>query len=458
MADRSGNLGGMNQTTAERVRTVIVGAAGRDFHNFNVVYRADAATEVVAFTAAQIQGIAGRVYPPVLAGELYPDGIPILDESGLDELLRDRRVQRVVFAYSDVPNTHLMQVASRVLAAGADFLLLGPLRTMLPAPVPVIAVSAVRTGCGKSQTVRYLVGRLRRRGLRIGVIRHPMPYGILERQAVQRFETLADLSEQDCTIEEREEYEPHIRSGSTVHVGIDTARVVAQASRCADLILWDGGNNDFPMVRPDLQIVLVDALRGGHETEYYPGQAVLRSADVVVVTKTDSATPAQVQRALDSARQICPNARLLRATSPVQLDDPDAVTGKRVLVVEDGPTLTHGGMPWGAGYVAARAAGAAQIVDPRTSATPDIARVFLDYPHIGPVLPAMGYSHAQREALKQTIEQSVADVVVTGTPIDLKALLDIRRVFVRARYDFAEADVPGLWDEVESFAKNLPNA
>lgn len=441
----------MSERQSRRIRTVIAGAAGREFHNFNVVYRDDPAIDVVAFTAAQIPGIAGRRYPASLAGALYPEGIPIVDEAALESLVRERAVRQVVFAYSDVSDAQLMHVASRALAAGANFVLLGPGDTMLEAAVPVIAVSAVRTGCGKSQTVRYLASRLRARGLRAAVIRHPMPYGDLERQAVQRFASSAELDAAQCTIEEREEYEPHIAAGSVVHVGVDTARVAARAALEADLILWDGGNNDFPFLRPDLQIVLVDALRPGHEALYHPGETVLRMADVVVIAKTDAASPAQVREAAEGAMRINPRARLVRAASPVRLDDPGLVAGKRVLVVEDGPSLTHGGMPWGAGYVAAKAAGAAQIIDPRLSAAPGIAALYRDYPHIGPVLPAMGYSPAQLLSLKQTIEHSAAEVVVTGTPIDLRALVDAGKTIVRARYDYAEVDAPGLWGEVETF-------
>lgn len=442
----------MLSTSQSRTRTLIVGAAGRDFHNFNVLYRNNPGHDVVAFTASQIEGIAGRRYPPALAGPGYPDGIPVFPETELERLIKEFAVENVVFSYSDISNGSLMRLASRALAAGASFTLPGPEATMLKAPVPVIAVSAVRTGCGKSQTVRYLARQLRSAGIRIAVIRHPMPYGDLLRQAVQRFTSNQDLDREDCTIEEREEYEPHIRAGCSVHVGVDSERVVAQASESADLILWDGGNNDFPFVRPDLHIVLMDALRIGHEMEYYPGQAVLRTADIAIIAKADAASAVQVRDALASAEALCPRATILRGASPVVLDYPDLVRGRRVLVVEDGPSLSHGGMPWGAGYVAALAAGAGEIVDPRRAATPELARIFREYPHIGPVLPAMGYSTTQREALKNTIEGSDADVVIAGTPIDLKSVLNLNKVVVRVSYDYAEMDNPGLIDAVRKFA------
>ena len=438
-----------------RIRTLILGAAGRDFHNFNQVYRSDPGTEVLAFTATQIPGIAGRRYPATLAGPLYPEGIPILAESALDELLRDLRAERVVFCYSDVTHPHVMHLASRALAAGADFLLLGPEHTMVRARVPVIAVSAVRTGCGKSQTVRYLSLRLRELGLRAAVIRHPMPYGDLEAERVQRFATLADLDRAQCTLEEREEYEPHLAAGNIVFAGVDYADVVARAQAEADLILWDGGNNDFPFIRPDLHIALLDALRPGDETAYHPGESVARMADVLVVAKADAASAADVQRVLQSARALNPRAVVLRGASPVTLDDAEAVRGRRVLVVEDGPTITHGGMHHGAAFVAAMRAGAAEFVDPRASAPSEIAAVYAQYPHIGPVMPAMGYSPAQTAALRATIEGSRADIVVSGTPIDLATLTGSSKPMVRARYEFAEMETPGLWDEVQRRLEGL---
>jgi predicted GTPase len=436
-----------------RTRVLILGAAGRDFHNFNVVYRDDPATEVIAFTAAQIPGIAQRRYPPLLSGPLYPDGIPIIAERELDAALHEQNVDQVVFAYSDVSHAHVMHLASRALAAGADFLLLGPARTMLTASIPVIAVSAVRTGCGKSQTVRYLSRRLRARGARVAVVRHPMPYGDLERARVQRFASRADLDAAECTIEEREEYEPHIAAGSVVFAGVDYTAVLAQAQTEAGVILWDGGNNDFPMLRPDLHIVLVDPLRPGHETTHHPGEAVLRMADIVVVAKTNAAAPQDIERVIENAKRINPLATVVRGASPVTLDDPAAVRGKAALAVDDGPTLTHGGMPYGAALVAAREGGAARIVDPRPWAAPEIAKVYAAYAHIGPVLPAMGYSPEQVEALRNTINAAKADVVVAGTPIDLPALLRVNKPVVRARYEYAEADGPGLWSQVEDFIR-----
>jgi predicted GTPase len=435
-------------------RILILGAAGRDFHDFNLVYRDDAAVEVVAFTAAQIPGIAGRRYPPELAGPRYPAGIPILDEADLESILRERRIDEVVFAYSDVPHAHVMHLASKALAAGADFSLLGPARTQIRARVPVVAVSAVRTGCGKSQTARYLSGLLKARGRRVAVIRHPMPYGELARQAVQRFATRADLDVAECTVEEREEYEPHLACGNVVFAGVDYVRIVAAAEAEADLILWDGGNNDFPFVRPDLHIVLVDPLRPGHETTHHPGEAVLRMADVVVVAKSDAAAPADVRRVTEAARAIAPRAPIIRAASPVRLDDEPSLRGRRVLVVEDGPTLTHGGMPWGAGHLAALRAGA-EIVDPRPFAGPALRAVYARHPHIGAVLPAVGYAREQLDALRQTIDATPADLVVSATPIDLAALVRVSKPVLRARYEFAEVETPGLAGAVDAFLRGL---
>ena len=432
-------------------RVLIMGAAGRDFHNFNCVYRQDRASRVVAFTAAQIPEIAERRYPASLAGPLYPEGIPIVHESQLESLCREYAIERVVFAYSDVSYAHVMHSASIALAAGADFELLGPTHTMLSAAVPVIAVCAVRTGCGKSQTVRWLSRRLRQQGLRAAVIRHPMPYGDLARQASQRFATRADLDAANCTIEEREEYEPHLALGNIVYAGVDYGEIVARAEAEADVILWDGGNNDFAFIRPDLHIVLVDPLRAGHETNHYPGEAVLRMADIVLVAKVNSASDADVQRVTETARRINPRALVVRGASPVQLDRPERVRGKRVLVVEDGPTVTHGDMPYGAGYVAATQAQAAAIVDPRGVAAEPIAAVYAQYPHIGAVLPAVGYHPAQLAALRETINAAEVDVIVSATPCNLAALIDIDKPVVRARYEFAEAGEPGLGSLVEQF-------
>jgi predicted GTPase len=432
-------------------RVLIMGAAGRDFHNFNVAFRDDPTYDVVAFTAAQIPGISGRCYPHALAGARYPDGIAILDETRLADICRDEKVDEVVFAYSDVEHAFVMHKASFVLAAGADFTLLGPGRTMLASRRPVIAVCAVRTGVGKSQTARWLARFLKARDLRVAVMRHPMPYGDLGRQAVQRFASLGDLDAAQCTIEEREEYEPHIRAGNTVFAGVDYARILGLAETEADIIVWDGGNNDFPFVRPDLQIVLVDPLRPGHETTHHPGEAVLRMADIVVVAKTNSASEADVHAVSETARRLAPKASVVRGASNVTLDDTGAVFGKRVLVVDDGPTLTHGGMPYGAGYVAAIQAQVAEIVDPRLSAVGEIAEAFRQYPHIGKVLPALGYSAKELEELQATINGSSAEVVIAGTPSDLSHLMRLDKPVIRARYEFAEVGEPRLSALVEDF-------
>jgi len=432
-------------------RTLILGAAGRDFHNFNMLYRDDVDVEVVAFTAAQIPGISGRRYPPSLAGPRYPNGIPIEEEADLEAICRREQVDLVVFAYSDVSHEAVMHVASRALATGADFVLLGPHGTMLRARVPVIAISAIRTGCGKSQAARWLGRRLRARGLRVAVLRHPMPYGDLERQRVQRFATRADLRAASCTAEEREEYEPHIAAGNVVFAGVDYGAIVGAAEAEAAVIVWDGGNNDFPFLRPDLHIVITDALRPGQATSYHPGETVLRMADVVVVNKVDAASRGDAQHVIDEVRAVNPRAQVVRAMSPVRLDDPEAVRGRRVLVVEDGPTITHGGMAYGAGYVAATGAAAATIVDPRLSAVPTIREVFLRYPHIGPVLPAVGYGPAQLEALRETIDRADVEVVVAATPIDLAALIQVSKPIVRARYEYADAGEPTLGALVDEF-------
>jgi predicted GTPase len=425
-------------------RVVVLGAAGRDFHNFNVVYRDDPSSVVVAFTATQIPGIANRRYPPALAGPRYPDGIPIEDEAALEEICRRERVTLVVFAYSDVTYGHVMTLASRALALGADFTLLGPERTMLRAPVPVVAVSAVRTGCGKSPIARWLAARLRAAGRRVAVLRHPMPYSDLERQRVQRFATRADLDAAGCTIEEREEYEPHVAAGNLVFAGVDYGAIVALAGAESDLLVWDGGNNDFPFVRPDLHLVVADALRPDDAAGYHPGEAVLRMADVVVVSKVNTASREQVTRAVAAVARVNPRAPVVRAALAVRLDAPDLVRGRRVLVVEDGPTITHGSMPHGAGFVAATAAGAAGVIDPRPFAVGELATVFARHPHIGSVLPAIGYSAGQVDALRATIERSGAEVVVAATPVDLARLLGTSTPIVRARYEFEEAGEPTL--------------
>lgn len=439
-------------------RIVIMGAAGRDFHNFNVVYRDDPASEVVAFTGAQIPGIADRHYPVSLAGPRYPDGIPILDERDLAEICTREAIDEVVFAYSDVEHVQVMHKASVALAAGADFTLLGPKRTMLKARVPVIAVSAVRTGVGKSQVARWLSRRLKDRGLRVVAVRHPMPYGHLEHQAVQRFERLGDLDAAQCTVEEREEYEPHLAIGNLVFAGADYARIFEAAAKEADIILWDGGNNDFPFVRPDLHVVLVDPLRPGHETTHHPGEAVMRMADVVIVAKCNSASTAAIRQVTETAQAITPKAEIIRGASIITLDAPDSVRGKRVIVIDDGPTLTHGGMAYGAGYLAALEAGAGEIVDPRSSAVGRIAAAFTKYPHIGKVLPALGYSQSQLDDLRATINGSQAEVVVSGSPSDIARLVAIDKPVVRARYEFAEMDAPRLDQRLDMLLQARPPA
>ena len=440
-------------------RVVIAGAAGRDFHDFNVAYREDPGVEVVAFTATQIPGIAGRRYPAGLAGPRYPRGIPIVGEEELEDVVGRERVDEVVFAYSDVAHETVMHLASRALAAGADFTLLGPARTMLRSQRPVFAVSAARTGCGKSQISRFAAARLRQLGLRVAVLRHPMPYGDLLSERVQRFGCRADLDAARCTNEEREEYEPHLDAGNVVFAGVDYAAILKAAEAECDVIVWDGGNNDFPFVRPDLHVAIVDALRPRQVDTHHPGETVVRMADVVIVNKVDVATPADVQVAVDGVRRVNARATLLLAASPVTLSDPSLVRNRRVLVVEDGPTLTHGGMAYGAGHVAALAAGALAIVDPRVSAVPAIAAVYRQYPHMGRVLPAVGYDDEQLAALEKTIEAADCDVVVSATPLDLAARIRTGKPIVRALYGYAPAGQPTLEDVLQEFvAKRIPHA
>ena len=427
-------------------RVLIMGAAGRDFHNFNVAYRGDRRYEVVAFTATQIPYIDDRMYPPSLAGERYPNGIPIHDESELAQLIRDERVDDVVFSYSDVSHQYVMHRASEVLAAGANFELLGPSETMLKATVPVVAVCAVRTGSGKSQTTRAIAQTLKDQGKRVVAVRHPMPYGNLEAQRVQRFGTLEDLDRYETTIEEREEYEPHITSGTIIYAGVDYGDILERAQAECDVLLWDGGNNDLPFYAPDVHVVVADPLRAGHETSYHPGEANLRMADVIVINKMDSAAIEQVNQLMDTIRELNPTATVVRANSRVSVDDPEAIRGKRALVVEDGPTLTHGEMKFGAGVVAARTHGAAEIVDPRPWAVGSIAETFRKY-DVGPVLPAMGYSDGQLAEMSQIIDSAEVDVVVIGTPIDLRRVIEISKPAVRVRYDLEVLpDSPSLLD------------
>jgi len=427
-------------------RVLIMGAAGRDFHNFNTVYRNDPGTEVVAFTATQIPFINDRRYPASLAGTQYPDGIQIYDESELVRLIDELDVDDVVFSYSDVSHEYVMHKASTVMAAGANFLLLGPDATMIRATVPTVAVTAVRTGVGKSQTTRAVAETLRGAGKRVVAVRHPMPYGDLAAQAVQRYAELEDLDRYKCTIEEREEYEPHITSGTVIYAGVDYGAILEQAQAECDVLLWDGGNNDLPFYTPDVWIALVDPLRAGHELTYHPGETNLRGADVVLINKMDSATPGQVAQLEETIARVNPSATVARANSKVTADDPDAIAGKRVLVVEDGPTLTHGEMKIGAGVVAAQRLGAAEIVDPRPWAVGTIAETFEKY-DVGHVLPAMGYSDGQLAEMEKIIDAADVDVVVIGTPIDLRSVIEISKPAVRVRYDLEMLpDSPQLTD------------
>jgi predicted GTPase len=431
----------------QRQRVLIAGAAGRDFHNFNLVYRDRVEHDVVAFTATQIPNIDGRVYPPELAGELYPEGIPILPESELETIVREHEVDELVFAYSDVTHEHVMHLASRALAAGASFRLLSPDETMLASSKPVVAVCAVRTGSGKSQTTRHVAALLREAGKRVAVLRHPMPYGDLTRQAVQRFERYEDLDEADATIEEREEYEPHLAEGNLVFAGIDYAAILDRAEQEADVVVWDGGNNDTPFIKPNLHIVVCDPHRPGHELRYHPGETNLRMADVCVVNKVDSAPQEGIEAVLDSIRETNPTAKVVLAASPIVVEgDADEIAGKRVLAVEDGPTLTHGEMTYGAAVLAAKTYGAAELIDPRPFAVNSIADTFERYPHVGALLPAMGYGRKQIEELRDTIERSEPDLVLIGTPIDLRRVIDLKRPALRVTYRLQEMGEPTLAD------------
>jgi predicted GTPase len=429
-------------------RVIIMGAAGRDFHNFNVVYRGDPSVEVVAFTATQIPFIDDRLYPASLAGPNYPDGIRIFPEEQLESLIQDRKVTDVVFAYSDVSYEYVMHAASRVLAAGANFTLLGPEATMLQARVPVVALCAVRTGCGKSQTTRYIAELLKKEGLRVVAVRHPMPYGDLAAQKVQRFANLVDLDVAKVTVEEREEYEAHIRAGTVIYAGVDYGAILEQAQLECDVLLWDGGNNDLPFYRPDVHITVVDPLRPGHERRYHPGEANVRMADAILVNKVDVAEPDQVDAVVASVRELNPTATIVRANSALSIDRPDLIAGARVLVVEDGPTLTHGGMKFGAGTVAAKRAGAAEIIDPRPYVTGTIAQVFEKY-EVGAVLPAEGYSPGQLRELERAIEQTPCDAVVIGTPMDLRHVISLGVPAVRVTYELDEIGTPTLRDVVD---------
>jgi len=435
----------------EKKHVVIMGAAGRDFHNFNVVFRDDETSEVVAFTATQIPDIEGRMYPAELAGKLYPNGIPIVAESDLVNLIQDKNVDEVVFAYSDVSHDYIGHKAAIVNGAGADFVLLGTRQTMLQSRVPVIAVCAVRTGCGKSQTTRRISQILKAKRKKVVAIRHPMPYGDLAKQAVQRFERYVDLATHRCTIEEMEEYEPHLDMGNIVYAGVDYGAILDKAEKEADIILWDGGNNDTSFYKPDLLIVVVDPHRPGHELAYYPGETNLRTADVVVINKMETADADGIQKVRESIADVNSHAIVIEAASPLSVDDPTVIRGKRVLVVEDGPTLTHGEMQYGAGVMAAKKYGAAEIIDPRPWVTGTIAETFEKYPRIGPLLPAMGYGDQQVKDLQSTINAVDCDAVVIGTPIDLKKIVKMNKPAVRVQYTLQEIGEPTLDDVLSQF-------
>ena len=432
------------------IKTLIMGAAGRDFHNFNVFFRRNTEYQVVAFTATQIPNIEERNYPPELSGPHYPEGIPIYPESDLVDLIREKDIEQVVFSYSDVPHEYVMHKASEVLAAGADFRLMGLNSTQIKSEKPVVSVCAVRTGSGKSQTTRRVSQILRSMGYKIAVIRHPMPYGDLAKQAVQRFAHLDDLDKHDCTIEEREEYEPHIVNDVIVYAGVDYERILRQAEQEVDIVLWDGGNNDLPFYVPDLQIVVADPHRPGHEMVYHPGEANARTADVFVINKVDTAAHEDVLAVHANLRKLQPDAVILEGASPLFVDDPDAIRGKRVLVVEDGPTLTHGDMAYGAGWVAARRFGAAEIIDPRPFAVGSIKETYAKYPTTGDVLPAMGYGDEQMKELEQTINNADVDLVIIGTPIDLGRLLTIDKPSQRVRYELQIIGQPTLEDILQA--------
>jgi len=440
-------------------KLIILGAAGRDFHNFNVVFRNNPGFNVVAFTATQIPDIANRRYPPELAGPLYPSGIPILEESNLEHLIAEQGIDAVVFSYSDIAHTTLMHLASRSVAAGADFWLLGTEHSQVKSKLPVISICAVRTGCGKSPLSRLVAFQLRHLGWKPVVIRHPMPYGDLAKQAVQRFASMEDLQRHQCTIEEREEYEPHIRLGTVVYAGVDYEAILRQAEQEADIILWDGGNNDTPFYESDLEIVVADPHRPGHELSYYPGEVNLRRADVVVINKVDTAAPQDVEVVRENIRKSNPKAKVLETACRVSAATPELIKGRRVLVVEDGPTLTHGEMSYGAGVVAARQCGAAELVDPRPYAVGSIRGTFERYPHMTTLLPAMGYGPIQRHELEETINRVPCDLVLVATPVNLTSILSINKPSIRVSYEAEELTKPGLLEILTGFTarkKSLP--
>jgi predicted GTPase len=433
---------------------IIIGAAGRDFHNFNTYFRDNELYNVVAFTAAQIPDIDGRKYPAELAGKLYPGGIPIYSESDLTDLIKDHKVDDCVFAYSDVTYQKVMSMSAIVNAAGANFMLLGWKETMVKSTKPVIAVGAIRTGCGKSQTSRRVIELLMKKGLKVVAVRHPMPYGNLVEQKVQRFARVEDLAKHKCTVEEMEEYEPHVIRGNVIYAGVDYEAILRAAendpSGC-DIVLWDGGNNDFPFYSPDLMITVTDPHRAGHELTYYPGEVTLRLADVVVINKMDSSAPGDIQTVRESIEKVAPDAIVVDGASPIRVDDPSVIKGKRVLVVEDGPTLTHGEMKIGAGVVAARKFGAATLVDPRPYTVGKLTETFEKYPNIGTLLPAMGYGDQQLKDLEATINNTDCDAVVIGTPIDLNRIINIRKPSTRVWYDLQEIGSPNLEEVIDEF-------
>ncbi|MCP4724142.1 MAG: GTPase [bacterium] len=435
-------------------KVLIMGAAGRDFHNFNVIYRDNPDYDVVAFTATQIPDIEGRRYPKELAGKLYPKGIPIYAEDDLEKLIKKHKVEEVAFSYSDVPYNYVMSKSSIVNAAGASFRLVGLQETWVESSKPVVSICAVRTGCGKSQTTRRVSKILREMGKKVVAIRHPMPYGNLVKQRVQRFETLKDLKKHDCTIEEMEEYEPHIVAGTIVYAGVDYEAILREAEKEADVILWDGGNNDFSFYKPDVYITVMDPHRAGHETAYYPGEVNVRAADVIVINKVDTADGADVEKVIHAARELNPKATIIEGASPLFVEDPKVIMGKKCLVVEDGPTLTHGEMKYGAGVVAAQKYGATELVDPRPFAVKSIKGTFKKYPEIGVLLPAMGYGKDQMKDLEKTIEKTKCDAVVIGTPIDLRKVIKIKKPTTRVTYELQEIGAVTLEDVLKKFKKS----
>ena len=439
----------------QRQKVVIMGAAGRDFHNFNVFFRDNPAYQVVAFTATQIPNIESRRYPSELAGNNYPDGIPIYPEKDLSRLISEHEIDTVVFAYSDVSHEYVMHKAAEAMATGADFMVMGTRHTMLQSKKPVVAVCAVRTGCGKSQTTRRVSKILREYGKKVVVVRHPMPYGYLKAQRVQRFATLADLDRHDCTIEEREEYEPHIVEGNTVYAGVEYSEILAQAEQEADIILWDGGNNDMPFFKPNLLITVVDPHRPGHETRYFPGETNLRMADIVVINKEDTASRENIEAVRAAVLAANPAAAVVDAASPISAENPELIKNKRVLVVEDGPTLTHGEMAYGAGVVAARKFGAAELVDPRPYLVGSILETFRKYPNIGTLLPAIGYGEKQIRDLEETINRTECDSVIVATPIDLRRVVKLNKPATRVKYELQEIGDPTLSSLIEGFISKV---